>query len=282
MVGRTAARHHGGVTNEREYILGTQRDELDRLRFQHEVWAEHSRALWREAGIGQGQVVLDLGCGPGFTTLELARAVGPLGSVIGRDLSARFLQHLAAEAERVGATQVETSVGAVEELDLDSVLDAAYSRWVLCWMPDAGVAVERIARALKPGGVFALHEYWDWAAMKLVPRSEAFERAVAAAMEGWRVGGATIDVGERLPALAREHGLAVELLRPVARVGPPGSPVWRWVQEFFRVWLPKLAERGLLTRDEVARALADHERLAADADAWFTAPTLVEVVLRKR
>jgi hypothetical protein len=127
-----------------------------------------------------------------------------------------------------------------------------------------------------------LHEYWDWAAMKLVPRSAAFDRAVEAAMEGWRVGGATIDVGERLPALAREHGLVLELLRPVARVGRAGSPVWRWVQEFFRVWLPKLAERGLLTVDEAERALADHERLARDGDAWFTAPTMVEVVLRKR
>lgn len=80
--------------DEREYVLGTNDEELTRLGFQHRVWGEHAFALWNRAGFAPGQTILDAGCGPGFATLDLARLVGPRGRIIAVDHSARFLDHL--------------------------------------------------------------------------------------------------------------------------------------------------------------------------------------------
>jgi ubiquinone/menaquinone biosynthesis C-methylase UbiE len=100
-----------------EYILGTDRAELDRLRGQHAAWTSQAYELFERAGLRAGERVLDLGCGPGFTSLELARAVGPAGRVIAVDKSERFLAHLAAERERHALPQVEPRLAALEELD---------------------------------------------------------------------------------------------------------------------------------------------------------------------
>ena len=82
------------TTEQDEYILGTDPDELERLRFQHHVWVAPMHELLARAGLGAGQRVLDLGCGPGFTTLELAQFVGPTGRVVASDQSKRFLTTL--------------------------------------------------------------------------------------------------------------------------------------------------------------------------------------------
>ena len=69
------------MTDEAEYILGTDHDEASRLRFQHEAWVRHAHALWERAGLRAGDVVIDLGCGPGYTSFDLARVVGPEGPI---------------------------------------------------------------------------------------------------------------------------------------------------------------------------------------------------------
>src|SRR5437867_12465873 len=101
-----------------EYILGTDAEELERLRFQHQAWVKEAYELFERADLGAGDAVLDLGCGPGYTTIELADVVGPGGRVIARDVSARFLATLERECKRLGLAHVEPSLGTVEELAL--------------------------------------------------------------------------------------------------------------------------------------------------------------------
>ena len=267
---------------EAEYILGTDPDESERLRFQHVAWLQQAYALWSRAGIRAGDAVLDLGCGPGTTSFELARLVGPRGRVVARDESPRFLEVLAAERDRLGLSWVEPSLGRVEDLDLDGAnLDAAYARWLLCWLPDPLGALRRIAAAVRPGGVLVFQDYLDWAAMKLLPPGPAHDRAIQACMQSWREGGGDIDVGERFPELARDGGLVLEHLQPVARAGDTGSLEWRWTVGFLRSYLPKLVERGTLRPDELEAFRAEMDAREEEGTSWVHAPTVVDVVLRK-
>ena len=271
------------TAEEREYLLGTDRAEIERLRFQAKAWVKEAYALWELAGLRAGDVVLDLGCGPGFTSLELARVVGPTGRVIARDKSGSFLDFLRAECSRLSLAQVEPSLGPVEELDLPAEhLDAAYARWLFCWLSDPGDVMERVARSLKPGGIVMVQDYLDWAAMKLVPGSAAFDRVVDACMQSWQEGGATIDIVDHVPSLAEECGLVVEHLRPVARIGEVGSLEWQWLTEFFQSYLPKLVDQGLLEQGELDAWRRDWDRRAMEGKSYCYTPTMADVILRKR
>ena len=265
-----------------DYVLGTDPEELRRLWFQHVVWLEQGYALWTQAGLRAGQTVLDLGSGPGFTSFELARIVGPRGRVIARDQSARFLEFLASERDRLGLAWIEPSLGPVEELDLPAAsLDAAYARWLFCWLGEPGAVLEKVARALKPRGALVLQEYLDWGAMKLVPRSELFDRVVAACLASWRAAGATMDIGDHVPALAERAKLSIELFRPEPRLGRVGSLEWRWLSDFFRSYLPKVAERGLLSQADLAAHFREWDARERAGTSWCYPPTVAAVILRK-
>ena len=267
---------------DREYILGTDQVELDRLRNQHQTWLEQAYAVFERAGLRAGQTLLDLGCGPGFTTVELARLVGPAGRVIALDESERFVAFLDAERERLGLPQIEPRLGRAEALDLPAEsLDGAYARWLFCWLADPAAVLAAVAAALRPGGVLVLQEYLDWGAKKLVPRGPAHDRVVAACMASWPAGGATIDIAEHLPTLAARCGLRLEHFRPVARLGRVGSLEWRWLTEFYESYLPRLVERGLLTRDELEAWRAEWSAREAEGRSFVYTPTMADAILRK-
>lgn len=268
---------------EREYILGTDREELERLGSQHQAWVRHTHALFDRAGWGTGDVLLDLGCGPGFTALELARLVGPKGRVWAADVSARFLAHLTAEVARLGIEHVRTVEGPVEELDLPAAsLDGVYSRWLFSWLEDPLAVLARVAGFVRPGGVLALQEYLQWNTLRLVPATPVVDRAVtfclaSFAQTGW------IDVAEKLAAGAADCGLEVVDFRPAARIGTIGSPVWRWLGGFFASYLPRLVERGAYLEDDLAEFRHTWRELEArGSGAWIVAPTVGELLLRRR
>jgi SAM-dependent methyltransferase len=87
-------------SNANEYLLGSRDEELRRLAFQHRMWAEHAFAHWKRAGFGHGARLVDLGCGPGLTTVDLALLVGAEGQVIAVDNSEKFLAHLRSRVTR--------------------------------------------------------------------------------------------------------------------------------------------------------------------------------------
>ena len=69
------------MKEENAYILGTDTEELHRLGIQHQIWSSEAQMAWKSAGFTAGQTLLDLGCGPGFCTRELAYITGTSGKV---------------------------------------------------------------------------------------------------------------------------------------------------------------------------------------------------------
>lgn len=267
---------------EDEYILGTDLVEHRRLERQHLAWIEQMYSVLRKSGIGSGDDVLDLGCGPGFTSFELANFVGESGAVQAYDVSPRFIASLDIESNRRGLSQIESSVASVEELGLDDdSLDGAYGRWILSWLKDASLVIEQIARGLRPGGCYVLQEYLDWGRMRLLGGDEEFNVGINACMESWRIGGGSINVAEHVPAMAVRAGLVVEHFEIVARSGRPGSLVWNWLDEFYRVYVPRLVERGLLSEDAFAAFLRAWDAAAQNDDSIVIAPVVADIILRK-
>ena len=101
-------------------------------------------------GLGSGDAVLDVGCGDGKVTVELARRV-PSGRVVGIDASADMVR-LATDTWATSLANVEFRVVDARALDFAPVFDWVFSNSTLHWVPDHPAVLRGIVRALKPGG----------------------------------------------------------------------------------------------------------------------------------
>ena len=105
-------------------------------------------------GLAPGQRVVDLGCGSGRTTLELAARVGPSGDVVGVDISAEMLARARERAGQLGNVEFVHADVQVHDLG-EARFDAAYSRFGVMFFADPVAAFANVRRALRAGGVLS-------------------------------------------------------------------------------------------------------------------------------
>jgi SAM-dependent methyltransferase len=114
---------------------------------------ESTDAMLAMAEIAPGAHVLDVAAGAGDQTLDIAKRVGPAGSVLATDLSPAILAFAKEKARRAGCGNVETQAADGENLNVpDAGFDAAICRLGLMFFPDPGRGLREMFRALKPGG----------------------------------------------------------------------------------------------------------------------------------
>jgi len=99
-----------------------------------------------------GEQVLDVGCGCGDTSLELARRVGPEGGVLGLDISAPMLEVARGRAEAAGARNLAFHEADAQTAALPGGSDAVFSRFGVMFFADPTAAFANLRRALRPGG----------------------------------------------------------------------------------------------------------------------------------
>jgi ubiquinone/menaquinone biosynthesis C-methylase UbiE len=106
-----------------------------------------------------GQIVMDLGCGPGYFTIPIAKMVGPEGRVIAVDLQPAMLELLRANAERAGmADRIcphQCSIGGIGAVD---PVDFAIAFCMLHEVPSQERFLAEVRSLVKPGGRFLLVE----------------------------------------------------------------------------------------------------------------------------
>jgi ubiquinone/menaquinone biosynthesis C-methylase UbiE len=122
------------------------------------------RSMGREGAfflpyLAEGMRVLDVGCGPGSLSLDLAARVGPEGRVLGVDIEGeQFARGAAAAAER-GIENVSFQTGSVYELDVTAgSFDAVFAHAVLYHLARPAAALGELHRVLAPGGIVGLRD----------------------------------------------------------------------------------------------------------------------------
>jgi SAM-dependent methyltransferase len=109
-----------------------------------------------------GERIMDIGCGCGDTTLQIARRVGPLGSVVGVDISAPMLAVARGRAAEAGLSNATFLQADAQFHAFSAEFDAVYSRFGVMFFSDPVAAFRNIRSALKPGGRLA---FVCWRAM---------------------------------------------------------------------------------------------------------------------
>lgn len=266
-----------------EYLLGCDADELHRLGFQHRVWGEATYALWRRARFGPGQRLLDIGCGPGYATLDLAHVVGADGSVVAVDESPRFLSHLTQERDRAELSQIECRQARVEDIELEPTrYDGAYCRWIFCFLQQPQQLVDRLAAAVKAGGRVAIVDYFHYRQLALAPASPALTRAVHAVFASWEQSGGNLEIGGELPLMLEQAGFTIEHVGTQIEAARPGSPHWHWPRRFFFGYIPRLIEMGLLTEDDQVAFEREWIERENTPGAFLLTPPMAEIVALRR
>jgi len=116
-----------------------------------------TRFLLDEVGVGLGQTCLDVGCGGGHVTLDLAEIVGPTGSVIGADIDHSILQLAQSDATAAGIKNVTFQTIDARSID-GGPFDLIYARFLLSHVERPGEVLDHLLTLLADGGAVALED----------------------------------------------------------------------------------------------------------------------------
>jgi SAM-dependent methyltransferase len=206
--------------------------------------------------------VLDVGCGPGSITVDLARRVAP-GRVVGVDLSAEVLVKAGELAAGRGVDSVVFEQADVTALPYrDGSFDVVHAHQVLQHLCDPVAALREMRRVTRPGGIVAVREA-DYAATSWYPHSPGLDEWARIYGEAAASHGGQAEAGRRLLSWARAAGFDDVTA---------SASVWCFANEAERTWWGTMwAERSVestVARRAVAGGVATKDDLAAVARAW--------------
>jgi SAM-dependent methyltransferase len=235
--------------------------------------AENSAAYLLHA-LKPGDDVLDVGCGPGTITVDLARLAAP-GRTIGFDRAVDVL--VRARADTPTGVLVRWLAGDLYALPFsDASFDVVHAHQVLQHVGDPVGALKEMQRVLRPGGLLAARD-GDYAAFAWAPRDPLLDRWLEIYRAVARRNGGEPDAGRYLKGWALQAGLRdVHATSSTWTYADPQSCAWWGGLWADRCELSALADQaiayGLATRAELGAIAAALRAWSNEPDAFFMVP----------
>lgn len=236
--------------------------------------------------LSPGMNVLDVGCGPGSLTIDIARKVDP-GIVLGLDRAPKVLKHARKAALDADVHNVEFAAGDVYNLShltscREQKFDVVHAHQVLMHLSDPVTALREMVRACRPGGVVAVRD-GDLGSAVWWPQDEHLDDWLSLVCNTMSAGGSDPYAGRKLQGWAR---------KVVATRVAASASVWCFSEEGERDWwaamwadrttVPPISEiaikNGYATVLKLLNIAAAWRTWASSPDAWF-ALTHGEVII---
>jgi SAM-dependent methyltransferase len=273
------------MPHDDQYFLGHSPVEQRRLQQQAEELAAESGRLfdqiWDQTGLTPGSRVVEIGCGPQGCLELLSNRVGPLGSVVGVELSDHAVQLARSFLSERRLDNVEVRQGNAAETGLPrESFDLATARLVLVNIPEPEKIVSEMAALVRPGGVVALHEA-DWIAHVCDPPLPAWDRLRQVLDDYAEAKGMDLYVGRRIPRLLRNAGLIEVQANPLIHIYGPDHTRRPIFLNFVNNLRDRIVAEGLISQGELAESIASVERHLGEPETLVVSHLFIQAWGRK-
>jgi SAM-dependent methyltransferase len=270
--------------SERQYVLGSDPEELARLDRQAESIERPTRQLLQAAGISPGWRVLDLGTGLGHVARLLGEFVGPGGTVVGLDNVPGVLAVARQRTGETGPRNVTFVEGDVTTWLGDAPFDAIVGRLLLFHVADPVAVVRHHMRNLAPRGLLMAIDF-DIGATRTEPPAPFADKVIGWVDQAFRAAGAWPRIGARLGVILEDAGLTRVTsfgLQPYVPSRTPAAAAL--LAGVTRTLAPAIVKHGIATEaeldlpnlqrriDEATRAQDAVVLLPTVSGAWGYAP----------
>jgi SAM-dependent methyltransferase len=261
------------------YLLGDAAGEAARLRRQAELWDPVAHALFDRLRVRRGWKVLEVGPGQGSLHLELRRRVG--GPVDAVERSDAFADRIADLGSKDGFGAGRLWRCDLRDADLPAGrYDLIFARWVFLFLPDPGAHVRQLARALKPGGVLAIQDYYR-DTFGMVPLPPEWRDFIAADKAFFATEGGDANIGGKLPRLYRKAGLDLVEVVPNMKIARPRDAAWSWMTTYFFGVMDRYAGTPPFTKAQARSLRRWWKAVEREPTSLLISPAVLDVVGRK-
>jgi ubiquinone/menaquinone biosynthesis C-methylase UbiE len=256
------------------YIIRGGVEGRERLRILARVMQPATLSLLHRAGIRPGMACLDIGCGGGDVSFDLARLVGPTGTVVGIDIDEVKIEIARSEAAAQEIRNIEFRLANIGESEPEAEFGFAHARFLLSHLPNPVEALAKIRRALRPGGILVVADT-DFRGYFCDPDCPALWRYVELYTQTVRRRGGDANIGPRLPRLLAENGFENVQISVAQSAGTEGEVKLVNALTMENITDAVLAE-GLASRVEIDQIVAELYEFARAPGAVGSGPRVVE------
>lgn len=261
------------------YVIRGGIEGRERLRILSRVMRPATLAVLKRAELQPGWNCLDVGCGGGDVTREIARIVGAQGRVVGCDIDAVQLDLAQTETLAAGFENVEFRNLNIATTAPAERFDCVYSRFLLTHLSSPEAVIGRLRECLLPGGLLVIEDI-DFPGHFSYPASPALARYVELYMQTVRHNGGDPEIGPKLPAMISDAGFEV---LDIAVAQPAGFA--KDIKLVNAITLEKTAAAieaaELATAIEIRQLIDDLYGLVEDPRTFASVARVIQVVGRR-
>jgi len=240
----------------------TEAEELEKSYQLPEIVRQRQHTL-NKLSVKRGEKILDVGCGVGFLSYEIALQTGDSGRVSGIDQNSEMIRHANKRCENLRNT--EFSEANANELPLpEESFDAACCTQVLLYVNDVAQVISEIKRVLKPAGRFIIVET-DWRGVVLNSNYDSITRKIFSA---WDAAVPSPNLPVRLAPLLVENGFCNIDVEPIPILNTEYTP--NQFSHGMMNWITKNAlKKGFITKEQSQKWLDDLDEKGESENYFF-------------
>lgn len=227
-----------------DYHLGNTDAEHERLIRQAIRLAPVTERFFREAGIGSGQQILDLGAGVGDVAMLAARLVGSSGKVVAIERDSHTINRARARAKEAGLDNIDFVQANISEYSTASMFDAVVGRYILQFLPNPVATLRSVAKRVRPGGLVAFQEGSWIPFLSLSAHLPLWYASASLLHESGVRSGVNLEMGTGLYKAFQDAGLPAPRMRLEMELACDPD-FTRWVSDSLRSVLPQIQKLNL-------------------------------------